>query len=376
MFVCVAGKNNIAVDILHHLVINNHGRYELGVVCNKNEKGINSWQKSLRFWAEKYGVKEYKLEEIYDKSQLVFFSLEFDRIIKPDKFKDARLYNIHFSLLPKYKGMYTSAIPILNGENFTGVTLHEIDNGIDTGNIINQVKFRIERRTTCRELYLQYIYYGTELVRNNLEDILEGNILSIPQAAEKSSYYSKKSIDYSNLLIDLQQTADGIDKQIRAFTFREYQMPNVFKKPIITSKITNIKSESKPGTILFENKSGVMLSTIDYNIILYFDRLQELINACKSGDLSTVKEICGVPEHINSIETERGWSPLMVATYNGYTEIVKYLVLNGADIYAKSWDGTNLFGYAKDAYLNTGNDELMKLFRNLGLDESRELEVL
>lgn len=74
------------------------------------------------------------------RDDLIFISLEFDKIVNPDLFKDARLYNIHFSLLPSYKGMYTSAIPILNGEEMVGVTFHEIDKGIDTGNIIAQKK--------------------------------------------------------------------------------------------------------------------------------------------------------------------------------------------------------------------------------------------
>ena len=135
MFICVAGKNNIAVDVLEYLIRINNGRYELGVVCNKTETGKNSWQKSLRFFSQRFNVPEYHLEDMYMRDDLIFISLEFDKIVNPDLFKDARLFNIHFSLLPSYKGMYTSAIPILNGEEMVGVTFHEIDKGIDTGNI-------------------------------------------------------------------------------------------------------------------------------------------------------------------------------------------------------------------------------------------------
>ena len=152
MFICIAGKNNIAVNVLEYLVKNNNKRYELGVVCNKTEKGINTWQKSLRYFAKKYNVKEYRIENIYQINQLLFISLEFDRIINTQYFKDARLYNIHFSLLPKYRGMYTSAFPILNGEEKSGVTLHKIDNGIDTGDIISQICFELSPMITSREL--------------------------------------------------------------------------------------------------------------------------------------------------------------------------------------------------------------------------------
>jgi methionyl-tRNA formyltransferase len=100
--------------------------------------------------------------------------LEFDEIIKSDRFKSKKLYNIHFSLLPKFNGMYTFAWPILSSENCTGVSLHEVDAGIDTGDIVAQVKFNIEITDTARTLYLKYIKEGTSLVNSFLEKILYG----------------------------------------------------------------------------------------------------------------------------------------------------------------------------------------------------------
>lgn len=366
MFVCVAGKNNIAVEVLEYLILNNNGRYELGVVCNKNESGSNSWQRSLRNYAGQKDIKEYALKDIYNKKNVVFLSMEFDQIIKPELFMDARLYNIHFSLLPLYKGMYTSSIPILNGDKYAGVTFHEIDSGIDTGDIIKQRKFVLEANITCRELYLMFIRNGIELVLECIEDVLNGNIRAIPQDASGSTYYSKKYIDYSNLSIDLNQTACSIDRQIRAFSFREYQLPEVHGRKIIATKITNIKSTQKAGTIILETEDAMVLSTIDYNIVLYFDRLEELLEACKCGELTKVKSICSVAAHLNSVN-EKGWSPLIVATYNNQIEVVKYLIAQGANVYVKNNNGTNLLMYAKDVYYNSGDVELYKLYTRLGL---------
>ena len=367
MFVCVAGKNNIGVDVLEYLIKNCNGRYELGVVCNRNESGKNTWQKSMRFFAEKNGIKEYKLEETYNIKNLIFISLEFDQIVKPELFLDAKLFNIHFSLLPAYKGMYTSAIPILNGEKYVGVTFHRIDRGIDTGDIIKQKKFEISDTITCRELYLQYIKYGTRLVLDCIEAVLAGKEYAEAQKAQGSTYYSKKYIDYSNIVIDLKQTAENISRQIRAYSFREYQMPKVYDRKIIATRITNVKSTQKPGTILMENEQSMLLATIDYNIILYFDRFDELIEACKNGECERVKEICVVPEHINAAN-ESGWTPLIVATYYNQINIVKFLLMNGADIHARNNNGTNLLMYAKEAYIKYESKELFHTFLKLGLD--------
>jgi len=78
------------------------------VICDKTEKGINSQQKSLRFFARKMKIKECEIQELYKVRDLVFLSLEFDQIVNPELFTTRKLYNIHFSMLPSYKGVYTS----------------------------------------------------------------------------------------------------------------------------------------------------------------------------------------------------------------------------------------------------------------------------
>ena len=85
--------------------------------------------------------------------KIFFISLEFDKIINTSLFKTTNLFNIHFSLLPRYKGMYTSILPILNGDKISGVTLHKIDRGIDTGDIIDKCSFRLILLTQ-QEIYI------------------------------------------------------------------------------------------------------------------------------------------------------------------------------------------------------------------------------
>lgn len=366
MFVCVAGKNNIAIEVTEYLRSLNYD-LEIGIVCNKNEKDYNSWQRSFRLYARNNNIKEYMLEDIYNKEDVLFLSMEFDRIIRPEKFKNARLFNIHFSLLPAYKGMYTSALPILNGEKEVGVTFHKIDSGIDTGEIISQKKFLLKDMTS-KELYLSYIKYGTELVIKNMEDILQKKEKSFPQNKCGSTYYSKKTIDYSNLQLDLNKTAEEIHRQIRAFNFRDYQMPTVNGVAYISDYITDIKSIKKPGTIISENDISIMMSTIDYNIVLYKDRFDLLMEACEKGNYDLVKDICSVKEHVNE-KNNKGWTPLIVATYNNHKDIVNYLIGIGADIYVKNNNGTNLLMYAKDVYLNFHDNALYKLYKEYGLNE-------
>lgn len=365
-FICIAGKNNIAVDVLAY-VIQHYGKERIGIVCNRTETGENTFQRSLRRYAQSEGINEYQLSEVYEIHNLVFLSLEFDQLVKPERFSDARLYNIHFSLLPKYKGMYTAAHCLLEGETFSGVTLHLIDAGIDTGDIIDQEKFEIGD-SDCKGLYLKYIEYGTRVVLRNIDRIICNAVTARPQGTLGSTYFSRKSIDYKNVTIDMNQTAEGISRQIKAFSFRDYQLPELFGEKIIDCGILRSKSEAKPGTVLLEDEDFKVISTVDYNVVLHFDRFSELMEACTDGNIEQVIKICTVSKHINE-QDRNGWTPLIRATYNNHVGIVKYLIAAGADVNLKNRNGTNLLMYAKEAYRQYGDNTLFKIYNCMGLTE-------
>ena len=265
--ICIAGKNDIAVFALETL-LNTYMPNDLCVCVNKTDHGINGWQKSLKFYANKYDVRQYSLEQLYDIPELLFISLEYDRLISPDKFTSPAMYNIHFSLLPQYRGMYTSAWPILNNEHESGVTLHKIDYGIDTGNIIAQIKFPIEFSDTGRDLYIKYIKYGKELFHQQIQNLIDNHPEGTEQDKYCATYYSKDSINYKNLQIDLNQPAIAIYNQIRAFNFKEYQQPQVFGTRISEAQITEIRSAKKSGIMLSETQDEYIVSSLDYDVIL------------------------------------------------------------------------------------------------------------
>ena len=140
---------------------------------------------------------------------IVFFSIEFDFIIRPSNFKSNKLFNIHFSKLPEYKGMFTSIMPILHGKTHSGVTLHAIDQGIDTGDIIDQVCFEI-KGLTSRKLYEKFLFFGTELFKKNFKKICSNSYERFQQPSLNSSYFSRKTINFNDIEIICNQTANQI----------------------------------------------------------------------------------------------------------------------------------------------------------------------
>jgi methionyl-tRNA formyltransferase len=261
MMICIAGKNEIAVECTRFLIEKNLVSKDNLLVCfNLTDDGFDTFQPSFKRFANNNGLQECLVKDIVHIKDLVLISLEYDRLIPFKKFISKNIFNTHFSLLPKYKGMYTSIWPIINGEKFSGVTLHKIDSGIDTGDIIDQMKVKIDITDTCRDLYFKKMNAGIKLFKKNVEKLINGKFESIPQPYEDSTYYSKKSIDFENIIIDCNKTSLEIHNQLRAYIFSEYQLPSL-KNNLIYKSV--IKDETIGEKVFIENDEKIILSGID-----------------------------------------------------------------------------------------------------------------
>lgn len=357
MKLCIAGKNNIAVDCMYY-AINKYGKQNICIIPNKNDIGKNNWQKSLLFHANLNNIAVVSLNDVYEIDDLVFLSLEFDRIIKPNLFKSKKLFNIHFSLLPKYKGMYTSLHPILNAEKYSGVTLHEIDKGIDTGKIIIQDKFLISG-LNCESLYFKYLKHGTNLVCENFDNIVNGTYQAKKQKSISSTYYSRESFDFSKKEINPNQTAFQIMNFVNALNFSIFQLPIFQGVKIKSCKISNTNSKYKPGYVIERNKKSIKVCTIDYDIELFIDYYEQLIDFCINNNYKDLFEII---EYVDvNKRNNMGWTPLIIACYNGSYDVVKLLIKHGADVNKANLNGTSTLMYAKDNYLKTRNANIIDL---------------
>lgn len=368
--ICIAGKNNISVNVLEYCLKAYQFERDIEIVCIpvEGDKGINSWQRSLKWYCEQHHVKIVSLAEVYEIKNLLFLSVEFDKIINIKKFRTDKLFNIHFSLLPKYKGMYPSVLPILFGERETGVTLHRIREGIDTGEIIDQEKIEIRIEDSSLDVYQKLNSTGAEVVIRNIKDLLAGDYICKRQKSIESTYFSPQTIDYTNLQLNVRCTAFQICNQVRAFAFRPYQLLTFGGSRLIAGEITKTISTKRSGTVLGENDICFNVSTIDYDVVLYKDVLYKLFNAIKNYDNNSAIFYCSCSKIIND-KDEHGWTPLIVATYHNNKKMVEWLVENGADIHAVNNNGTNLLMYAKEAYKETGDNSLFHFYHTKGLQE-------
>jgi methionyl-tRNA formyltransferase len=357
--ICIAGKTRLAVEALKY-VVNQFPDCDICCIPNTTDSGVDTWQPSLLKAARDLSVPRVALDDIYDIEDLLFISLEFGELVKPHRFKSRKLYNIHFSQLPKYKGMYTSAHPLLSGESESGVTLHLIDAGIDTGNIIDRRSFDISLSDTSRDLYLRCLDEAVELFRSNINGMLNGTISSVPQSFRNSSYYSRKSIDYSRLCIDCEKTAFEVHNQFRAFTFREFQMPEYHGWKISKTEITNERSNGRPGTTAMETEDYFLVWTIDYNIKLFKDYYPVLWEACRSGDCTGFTNALRFIEDVD-LRDRNGWTALMIAAFNGAAMQVKMLIERGADRRIVGYEGKSVLMCALMYFDRSRDDAIVRV---------------
>ncbi len=367
---CIAGKNKIAIGAIDYLIEIGVEKGKIFVCINETDDGINGWQPSLLNYCLLNDIKIVQLSELYDIEDLFVFSLEFDKIIKTTKFKTSNIFNIHFSSLPKYKGMYTSIFPILNGDKEAGVTLHKIDEGIDTGEIIDQLNFEI-LNLTAFQLYQKFLEYGLVLFKNNFITIVMGDYTQNKQLAFGSTYNSKKSIDFKNIKLDINKTAFEIEKQIRAFRFRPFQLLFFDNLIVSHSKILDFRSFDRPGTILKHNNNSVVISTVDYAIELFFDRIDEMLESCESNDIKKLTRFIDEGYDVNDFG-KNGWSPIIVSAYFNSIESFYLLVNNGADIESINFNGTSVVMYAMTNASKTNELDILKFLLESGVNPNQK----
>ena len=342
--VCLAGKNQIAVDCLEHLINAGVPLRQLCVIGNRDDSGKNTWQPSLLFAAARHGVRIVTLDSLYDEKGLWFFSVEYDRIIKPALFASRRIYNLHFSLLPAYRGVCTSVWPIVKGEKLTGVTFHEIDAGIDTGPVLLQRAFEIGPDWTAKDLYSAYQENGAALFRDVLRGLDEGSVKPVAQDETKASLFMRKDIDFSKVHIDLTATAAEIHDRLRAHCFWEYQLPSVSGRKVWRSRLLEGKPSGAPGAVTQLDAWRALVSGSDGDVEIRFSPYDELFAWAMSEPGAVAPDWAAVPDL--NLMNAKGWSPLMVAAFHGNIEAARALVEAGASLEAANLRGTTPLMYA------------------------------
>ena len=171
--------------------------------------------------------------------------------------------NVHTSLLPKYRGATPIQWAILNDEQQTGVTIMQMDEGLDTGDLVAAAKTPIAPEDDASTLHDRLGRMGAELLVRTIPDYAAGKITPEKQPGEGSSYARK--IKKEDGQIDWNQPARKIWNMVRAFVpwpvaftyFGEKGKPHLLK---IWSAAEEPAMSGAPGTVLQAAKEGFVVA--------------------------------------------------------------------------------------------------------------------
>lgn len=176
--------------------------------------------------------------------------------------------NVHGSILPKWRGAAPIQRSIWAGDAETGVTIMQMDVGLDTGDMLKIATLPIQSDDTSASLYEKLAESGPKALLDCLTDIANGLTLPEKQNHEHATYAKKLSKEEAH--INWEHDADYIERCVRAFNPWPMSFFSVAENNIKVwkSHVVNEDSEQPAGTIIKVDKSGIYVATGQHILVL------------------------------------------------------------------------------------------------------------
>ncbi len=183
------------------------------------------------------------------------------------------ILNVHASLLPKYRGAAPIQWAILNGDEYTGVTIMKTEAGVDTGDILISRKTPIGKEETAGSLFDRLSVLGSQLIVEALALVESGKATFTPQ--DDSAATTVRMLTKQDGLIDWSDTPENIVNRVRAmdpwpgaFTFYKGTSVKIWKAERAGSSGlpagTVVASDKKNGIIIAANGGDVKITQLQW----------------------------------------------------------------------------------------------------------------
>ncbi|PSV29220.1 MULTISPECIES: methionyl-tRNA formyltransferase [unclassified Photobacterium] len=169
--------------------------------------------------------------------------------------------NVHGSILPRWRGAAPIQRSIWAGDTETGVTIMQMDIGLDTGDMLKVATLPIEASDTSATMYEKLADLGPDALIDCLSDIANGTAVAVKQDDEQANYAKKLSKEEA--LIDWTMDAAAIERCVRAFNPWPMSYFTVAEQNIkVWQAAVEADNQGKaPGTILSADKQGILVAT-------------------------------------------------------------------------------------------------------------------
>ncbi|MFE3192769.1 methionyl-tRNA formyltransferase [Nocardia sp. NPDC059240] len=166
--------------------------------------------------------------------------------------------NLHFSLLPAWRGAAPVQAALLAGDEYTGASTFRIEKGLDTGPVFGTMTEKINVTDTAGTLLERLAEAGAHLLESTLEGVEDGSVQAVPQSLDGISYAPKVDADAGHIRFD--QPALAIGRRIRAVTPAPGAWTEIDGKRLKLGRVDLVEEDLPPRTIDVR-KSGVYVGT-------------------------------------------------------------------------------------------------------------------
>lgn len=225
MNVIFMGTPDFAVPCLEKLI---ESRHNILAVYSQPDKPVGRKQiltaPPVKVCAQEHDIPVFQPDSLKDDETVssikamnadVIIVVAYGKILPSDVLRASRFgcINVHASLLPKYRGAAPIQWAVLNGDKETGVTIMQMDEGLDTGDMLKIVKTEIGENETSEELFERLSVFGSTALLETLEDIENNCLNPVSQNDAESCYASKITRELSP--IDWNKSSDEIHNLVR-----------------------------------------------------------------------------------------------------------------------------------------------------------------
>ena len=176
--------------------------------------------------------------------------------------------NIHASLLPKYRGAAPINWAIINGEKETGVTIMEIDEGLDTGDMLHYKKIPIMEEDDSESIHDKLSIMGGDLIVETIEGLKDGSVVKLPQDDSLSTYapmLSKNTgkVDWNNSGIKIKNLVRGLKPWPSAYMVYKGENVKIHKVKVVEKFL-----KEDNGVVVKVSDEGIYVNCEDGCIVI------------------------------------------------------------------------------------------------------------
>lgn len=169
--------------------------------------------------------------------------------------------NVHASLLPRLRGASPIQWAVINGDRESGVTIMHMDAGIDTGNIILQKSFELDKKETAGTLHDKLAELGGPMLLEALRMIEENTAPDIKQNDDEATYVkviekSLGQIDFSKEACEIERLIRGLDPWPSAYTALEGRMLKLWDADVVSVREDKAFTALPVGTVIEVNEDS------------------------------------------------------------------------------------------------------------------------